>query len=541
MIAIANQVGDSIGSREVATALQGLETVYDEFELVAVVDMSGRVLAASHEDSIDPTSETWWSDVVAGQAVVTSPTEVDGRIEWVTTQPVTGEDGKLAGAVLGYLDIAALTTLLDPGLDENTNVAVIEGDGTVIYDTEMGDLTDDAAFLEAGALRSTVDNEVIDQATTEGAGTAQYDDPEGHNVIGGSALVEGTDWVVLAQEHTGHSLAPVHDQRVLAVQLTIAVAVIAIVFAVLFARSTTKPLRALTRVAQRAEGGDLDARVTLAGPVEMRDLGRSMNESMESIQTLIRQMAAAGVQVNSAAAELSAASDELASTTTEQSAAVTEASATTEELARASSAIADTVDEVAGQTADTRSNLEQAERDIQESSDRTVALAHRVNEIGALLSLINEIANQTGLLALNAAIEAARAGEDGRGFAVVAEEVRRLADSSKSSAADIERIVEGIHSETNATVMAMEKGAKQMQHGLLLLDQVTEAADQVRLTTQQQRSATAQVVETMEQLTDASRQVAMTAQQIASAAGNLASLAGNLDESAELVGGRNSG
>jgi methyl-accepting chemotaxis protein len=225
----------------------------------------------------------------------------------------------------------------------------------------------------------------------------------------------------------------------------------------------------------------------------------------------------------------------LAATTTQQSAAVTQASATTEELARASSAIADTVDEVAGQAAETRANLEQAEHDIQLSSERTVALASRVNEIGGLLTLINQIADQTGLLALNAAIEAARAGEDGRGFAVVAEEVRRLAENSKSSAGDIEVIIDAVHSETNATVMAMEKGAKQMQQSLVLLDQVTDATDQVRLTTQQQRSATAQVVETMEQLTDASRQVAVTAQQIASAAGNLAELAGNLETTASAA------
>ena len=68
--------------------------------------------------------------------------------------------------------------------------------------------------------------------------------------------------------------------------------------------------------------------------------------------------------MNSAAAELSASSDELAATTTQQSAAVTQASATTEELARSSAAIADTVDDVAGQTAETRDNLEQAEADI---------------------------------------------------------------------------------------------------------------------------------------------------------------------------------
>jgi methyl-accepting chemotaxis protein len=86
----------------------------------------------------------------------------------------------------------------------------------------------------------------------------------------------------------------------------------------------------------------------------------------------------------------------------------------------------------------------------------------------------------------------------------------------------------------------MEKGAKQMQQGLVLLATVTDAAGQVRLTTQQQRSANVQVVETMEQLTDASRQVSATAQQIAAAAGVLADLAGNLEATASTVstGGR---
>src|SRR5581483_11393541 len=177
----------------------------------------------------------------------------------------------------------------------------------------------------------------------------------------------------------------------------------------------------------------------------------------------------------------------------------------------------------------------QAEADIVASSERTLALAERVAEIGAILDLINDIADQTNLLALNAAIEAARAGESGRGFAVVAEEVRRLAERSKASASDIATIIEGVHAETNATVMAMEKGAKQMQQGLSLLETVTDATAQVRLTTQQQRSATGQVVETMEQLTDASRQVSATAQQIAAAASSLASLAANLEATADAA------
>jgi methyl-accepting chemotaxis protein len=225
----------------------------------------------------------------------------------------------------------------------------------------------------------------------------------------------------------------------------------------------------------------------------------------------------------------------LAATTTEQSAAVTETSATTEELARAATSIADTIDGVAVQTVETRDALEQADADIQASSERTLALAGRVGEIGAILNLINEIADQTNLLALNAAIEAARAGDEGRGFAVVAEEVRRLAERSKRSAADIAQIIESVQGETNSTVMAMEKGSKQMQHSLGLLEAVTDATAQVRLTTQQQRSATVQVVETMEQLTEASRQVSATANQIALASTRLADLAGELERSAVQV------
>ena len=239
-----------------------------------------------------------------------------------------------------------------------------------------------------------------------------------------------------------------------------------------------------------------------------------------------------GTEVNSAALVLSASSDELAATTIQQNAAVTQVSATTEELARASAAIAETVDEVARQTAETRDNLEEAEADIQASSARTLALAGRVQDIAGVLSLINDIADQTNLLALNAAIEAARAGEGGRGFGVVADEVRRLAERSKTSAAEIGFIVEAVRGETSATVMAMEKGARQMQQGLALLEVVADAAGQVRLTTQQQRGATAQVVETMGQLNDASRQVATTTQEIAAAAGQLAKLAGSIEAAA---------
>jgi methyl-accepting chemotaxis protein len=316
-------------------------------------------------------------------------------------------------------------------------------------------------------------------------------------------------------------------------RFALTVVVLALIFAVLLtlwvARRISRNVGAVAEAAGHLAGGDLGTRAIVRSRDEVGVMATSFNAMAENLDALVRQVVQASEQVASSATQLSSAADELAATTTEQSAAVTEASATTEELARASAAIAETVDVVAAQASETRDNLEQAETDIDASATRTISLAEKVSEIGTILALINEIADQTNLLALNAAIEAARAGEDGRGFAVVADEVRRLAERSKSSASGIAEIVEGIQAETNATVMAMEKGAKQMQTGLGLLAAVADGTAQVSLTTQQQRSATAQVVDTIEQLADSSRQVSATANEIAAASATLATLAANLE------------
>jgi len=256
------------------------------------------------------------------------------------------------------------------------------------------------------------------------------------------------------------------------------------------------------------------------------------------LRDIARPFHSAGVNIRSNVDQLSAVVQRLAATTAEQSSGVAETSATMEELARAAASIAETVDRVATQADTTRNNLEQAQFDIRASGERTLALADRVGEVGVTIALINEIADQTNLLALNAAIEAARAGDGGRGFAVVADEVRRLAERSKASAADIAKVIEGAQAESNATVVNMERSARQMQEGLSLLGEVADATARVRLTTQQQRSATEQVVVTMEQISSSSGQVSATAQQIAASAGELASLAADLDHTVDTSGER---
>ena len=107
-------------------------------------------------------------------------------------------------------------------------------------------------------------------------------------------------------------------------------------------------------------------------------------------------------------------------------------------------------------------------------------LAQQAGEIGAIVQLIHEIADQTNLLALNAAIEAARAGEAGRGFAVVADEVRKLAERTAKSTQEITRMVAAIEVENRAVTANMSAGLTQVAEGVALANTAGSAIKRIR-------------------------------------------------------------
>lgn len=269
-------------------------------------------------------------------------------------------------------------------------------------------------------------------------------------------------------------------------------------------------------------------------------------------RTLGRQIGAAVGHVQSSSAELQAAASQQASGAREQAGAMTEISTTISELVATSRQIAESaerVTQIAEQTAGAARSGEGTVAKGQESIagirrqiDLVVShmldLGRKSQEIGAVLDVVAELAEQTNILAINATIEASGAGESGKRFAVVAEEIRKLADRVAASTKGIRTQIDDVRGAVNTTVMATESGAKAVDAGArqftdvaqafkqiaALVATTTEAAREIELSTKQQASAAEQVRIAVSEVAQATQETETSSSQTLQTASQLAGL-----------------
>jgi methyl-accepting chemotaxis protein len=181
---------------------------------------------------------------------------------------------------------------------------------------------------------------------------------------------------------------------------------------------------------------------------------------------------------------------------------------------------------------------------VNQSAETVRTLGKSSDQIGEIIGVIDDIADQTNLLALNAAIEAARAGEQGRGFAVVADEVRKLAERTTKATKEIAGMIKNIQTETGDAVTAMEEGTKEVERGKELADQagnslknivavsqtVGDMVLQIAAASEEQSSASEQISKNVDAISSVTSQTAQGTQQIARAADDLNHLTENLQQ-----------
>lgn len=277
----------------------------------------------------------------------------------------------------------------------------------------------------------------------------------------------------------------------------------------------------------------------------------NLRAMIQSIAQTAEHLASASEQISSSAAQQAQSAEtqkdqasQVATAMQEMSSTVQQVSENSNRAAEASRQAAETALHGGGTVDETLAKMRMIASAVSGTAKKVEELGKRSDEIGRIVGVIDDIADQTNLLALNAAIEAARAGEQGRGFAVVADEVRKLAERTTSATKEIAHMIKNIQDETRLAVTAMETGTRQVEEGVTstaeagkslkqiidMAEQVGEMITHIATAATEQASASEQVNQSMDQIARLIHESAAGSQEAAKACQHLSGLALDLQK-----------
>jgi twitching motility protein PilJ len=316
-------------------------------------------------------------------------------------------------------------------------------------------------------------------------------------------------------------------------------------------------MRLLDEMGSLAEG-DLTVKTTVSEDITGA-IADSVNYAIDELRSLVTTINETSEQVSSSAQETQTTARHLADAAEQQAQQISSATSAINQIVSSmdivskdsaeSADVAERSVKIASHGAEvvreTISGMDSIRDQIQETSKRIKRLGESSQEIGSIVELINDIAEQTNILALNAAIQAASAGEAGRGFAVVADEVQRLAERSTSATKRIETLVQTIQSDTNEAVNSMEQttaevvaGARKAEDAGSALGDIERVShdlsaliQNISTAARQQSAAATDISHSMNAIQEITSQTSQGASQTADSIGTLAQLASDLRRS----------
>jgi methyl-accepting chemotaxis protein len=335
-------------------------------------------------------------------------------------------------------------------------------------------------------------------------------------------------------------------------------AIISIIMSIFMKSVIIAPINKTVEVIENVAQGDLTKRIDVVSNDEIGEMATHFNRLADKLHNTITQVAGSSNEVSSAAAMLDKATEQIATGVEEAAMQVNSIATASEEMSKTSTEIAQNCVMAAKSSEKANGSASSGEKITQETIEVMNRINSRVGEsaeiiknlgvrsdqIGEIVGLINDVADQTNLLALNAAIEAARAGEHGRGFAVVADEVRKLAERTSDATKEIRETIHAMQSETKNAVVSMEEGVNDVGQGTIeaaksgealkdilhQINKVTSEVNQIAVASEQETATTNEIASSIQQISQVMQETSKRVQGNAEASAKLANLSKTLQE-----------
>ena len=286
-------------------------------------------------------------------------------------------------------------------------------------------------------------------------------------------------------------------------------------------RDFATSVEALTENAEESSSSILEMTATSSEVADnLGELANSVRETVSSIEEMAYSIKEVAKNVDA----LSLTAEETSSSMNEMDVSIDQVQSNANETARLSEEVALDAEKGAEAILKTISEIYRIKESSQEAVTAISALGSRIDAIGQIVNVIDDVAEQTNLLALNAAIIAAQAGEQGKGFAVVADEIKDLAERAGASTREITDLIKTVQGESKNAITAVERGAHNVDRGVEVSNEAERALKKILESSQKSTNmvraiarATVEQAKGSKQVTDAIGRIAETVQQIAAA------------------------